>query len=357
MPSISISLQDAVDESAVIELQFGNYIRGNDGAQGAQGAQGPVGDVTPAAEAARDAALAAQAAADSAASSASSSADSAGTSASSASSSASSALTAAASALSSKADASTSAASAATSETNAAGSASAAATSATNAGNSATAAAGSASASSTSATNAANSASAAATSATNAATSASNAAASETNAAAILANSIVRPGTIVFHAKNTTPAGFLKANGAAVSRTTYADLFAEIGTTFGAGNGSTTFNLPDLRGEFLRGWDDGRGVDASRVFGSAQGNQMTGHQHTTPFAFDAGSFYSLGAGTPVNSPLFSTAGVSAYYKNMINNGASAGPISVQAALTSGASVTDSAETRPRNVALLACIKY
>ncbi|NSX15972.1 tail fiber protein [Cupriavidus taiwanensis] len=167
----------------------------------------------------------------------------------------------------------------------------------------------------------------------------------------------VLPGAILFHAKNTAPPGYLKANGGAVSRSTYQDLFNEIGVTFGAGNGSTTFNLPDLRGEFLRGWDDARGVDVSRAFGSAQGGQMTGHQHPTPFAFDAGSFYSLGAGTPVNSPLFSTASVSAYYKTMINNGASAGPISVQAALTSGASVTDSAETRPRNVALLACIKY
>lgn len=168
---------------------------------------------------------------------------------------------------------------------------------------------------------------------------------------------LILPGDIVFHAKSTAPSGFLKANGAAVSRTTYADLFAEIGTAFGAGDGSTTFTLPDLRGEFLRGWDDGRGVDASRAFGSAQGGQMTGHTHTTPFAFDAGSFYSLGVVSPVNSPLFSTSGVSAYYKTMINNGASAGPISVQAALTSGVTLTDGAETRPRNVALLACIKY
>lgn len=77
-------------------------------------------------------------------------------------------------------------------------------------------------------------------------------------------------GQVCFFGMTTAPDGFLKANGAAVSRTTYADLFAAIGTTYGAGDGSTTFNLPDLRGEFLRGFDDGRGVDSGRTFGSAQ---------------------------------------------------------------------------------------
>lgn len=66
------------------------------------------------------------------------------------------------------------------------------------------------------------------------------------------------------------PAGWLKADGTAVSRTTYADLFAAIGTTYGVGDGSTTFNLPELRGEFLRGLDDGRGIDAGRTLGTFQ---------------------------------------------------------------------------------------
>ncbi|MCK9131735.1 phage tail protein [Haemophilus influenzae] len=64
-------------------------------------------------------------------------------------------------------------------------------------------------------------------------------------------------GEVAFFARTTPPSGWLKANGAAVSRTTYAALFAAIGTTFGAGDGSSTFNLPDLRGEFVRGLDDG----------------------------------------------------------------------------------------------------
>ncbi|AGH57633.1 tail fiber protein [Cyanophage KBS-S-2A] len=87
-------------------------------------------------------------------------------------------------------------------------------------------------------------------------------------------------GTIIYSARSTAPTGYLKANGAAVSRTTYATLFAAIGTTYGAGNGSTTFNVPDLRGEFIRGVDDGRGVDSGRTLGSTQGSANKSHNHT-----------------------------------------------------------------------------
>ena len=81
-------------------------------------------------------------------------------------------------------------------------------------------------------------------------------------------------------ATTTAPSGYLKCNGAAVSRTTYADLFAIIGTTHGAGDGSSTFNVPDLRGEFVRGWDDSRGVDSGRSFGSSQSDANKQHKHT-----------------------------------------------------------------------------
>lgn len=60
-------------------------------------------------------------------------------------------------------------------------------------------------------------------------------------------------GCVVWCAGNITPAGTLYCDGSAVSRTTYAELFSAIGTTYGAGDGSTTFNLPDLRGQFVRG--------------------------------------------------------------------------------------------------------
>lgn len=73
--------------------------------------------------------------------------------------------------------------------------------------------------------------------------------------------------------------GWLFCDGTAVSRTRYARLFARIGTTYGAGDGSTTFNLPDLRAEFIRGWDAGRAVDTGRNFASTQADAFKSHFH------------------------------------------------------------------------------
>lgn len=86
-------------------------------------------------------------------------------------------------------------------------------------------------------------------------------------------------GIVVSWAKNAAPSGWLECSGAAVSRTTYAALFSVIGTTWGEGNGTTTFNLPNLRGEFVRGWDNGRGVDSGRAFASAQADAFKSHTH------------------------------------------------------------------------------
>ena len=72
----------------------------------------------------------------------------------------------------------------------------------------------------------------------------------------------------------------MECNGAAVSRTTYSALFAVIGEAYGAGNGSSTFNLPDLRGEFIRGFDNGKGTDSGRSIATSQGSQMFQHNHS-----------------------------------------------------------------------------
>lgn len=61
------------------------------------------------------------------------------------------------------------------------------------------------------------------------------------------------PGSFIHSARSTAPTGYLLCDGSAVSRTTYAKLFAAIGTTYGAGNGTTTFNLPNTSGLFFRG--------------------------------------------------------------------------------------------------------
>lgn len=72
-------------------------------------------------------------------------------------------------------------------------------------------------------------------------------------------------GTIVSWAKDSTPTGWLQCDGSAVSRSTYADLFTSIGTTYGSGDGSSTFNLPDLRGRTVCGKDNMGGSAANRI--------------------------------------------------------------------------------------------
>jgi hypothetical protein len=81
-------------------------------------------------------------------------------------------------------------------------------------------------------------------------------------------------------ATTAPPTGYLVCDGTPKSRAAYPDLFAAIGTTWGVGDGSTTFNIPDFRGVFRRGWDNGRGLDPSRVFGSTQTSQNIQHGHT-----------------------------------------------------------------------------
>jgi len=94
-----------------------------------------------------------------------------------------------------------------------------------------------------------------------------------------ITNSVPSGGVLAF-ARSSPPTGWLVANGAAVSRSQYIELFNAIGTTFGAGNGSTTFNLPNIQGAVVRGWNgSGTGVDSGRGFGSIQQPQNQAHTH------------------------------------------------------------------------------
>ncbi|TCW81016.1 phage tail protein [Burkholderia sp. SRS-46] len=102
-------------------------------------------------------------------------------------------------------------------------------------------------------------------------------------------------GQVVFEIRSTVRAGFLKANGAVVSRADYPALWAYAQASgalvsdadwgnrrwgcFGMGDGSTTFRLPELRGEFLRCWDDTRGIDSNRQIGSQQDTANLSHSH------------------------------------------------------------------------------
>jgi microcystin-dependent protein len=172
------------------------------------------------------------------------------------------------------------------------------------------------------------------------------------------------PTGAVFHfAASTAPTGYLKANGDVVPNgsgsvqgitANFSALYAILGETYGAPG-----KLPDLRGEFIRGWDDARGVDAGRTFGSAQADlaKPVSHTHNVPFvgsniipAWAAGTD-AYGSLQPTETQCNSTTidpdggiqyNVSYYNWNLA---------------TSGPSTASGAETRPRNVALLACIKY
>ncbi len=150
----------------------------------------------------------------------------------------------------------------------------------------------------------------------------------------------VKAGTVAWFGASAAPAGWIKANGATISRSTYAALFLALGDTYGAGDGSTTFAVPDLRGEFIRGLDDGRGVDSARGIGTAQGQsvEQLGAQ------FDG----SWRRGAMVTVPSWNAVDTLA-----------AGGVGDTSARTDALKVdsTGTGVTRPRNVALLACIKY
>ncbi|MEW9679991.1 phage tail protein [Pseudomonas sp. TE50-2] len=105
---------------------------------------------------------------------------------------------------------------------------------------------------------------------------------------------IVPAGTLIQTFSRTAPSGTLRCNGAAVSRTTYAALFAAIGIIYGVGDGATTFNLPDTRGLFTRDVDDGRGFDPGRAQGSVQNSQNLWHAHSASAA-EAGWHYHPGS--------------------------------------------------------------
>ena len=146
------------------------------------------------------------------------------------------------------------------------------------------------------------------------------------------------PGAVAWYIANTPPAGYLECNGALLSTTTYSALFGAIGYTFG-GSG-LNFMLPDLRGQFVRGWDDGRGVDSGRAFGSLQLDQFQGHRHVP---LTATTFWGDGSGQgrPTGSGGHFTDGTTG---NPTTDG------------TNGTPRTGT-ETRPTNVALLPMIKY
>ena len=204
-------------------------------------------------------------------------------------------------------------------------------------------------------------------------------------------------GQVAFFAITSAPSGWLKCNGTEISRTTYSNLFSIIGTIYGSGNNTTTFNLPDFRGYFLRGLDDGKGIDTGRTLNNtAQIDDNKSHTHTatdsghshtatqpahnhtindpghthnlaisggnkllgllhnggSSYSFPSGGNFGSTIGTYVesNSIDSNTTGI------QINNTT---PTITVASSTANITVASSGgtETRPKNYALLICIKY
>lgn len=164
-------------------------------------------------------------------------------------------------------------------------------------------------------------------------------------------------GSVAAFAMDTPPEGWLECNGQAVSRTgTYARLFERISTTFGAGNGETTFNVPDLRGEFIRGWDkrpiESGGVDPGRALGNPQTDRFQDHGHE-----DNGHahYYPVLAGVGLSGGTVVPGGWGAYCTSWWSE---TGYANICKPTQRGERAPNvGSETRPRNIALLYCIKY
>jgi len=143
-------------------------------------------------------------------------------------------------------------------------------------------------------------------------------------------------GVVTYFAVSAAPVGYLECDGRSLNTTIYSELFNVIGYSYG-GSGNA-FNLPDLRGEFVRGWDHNRGVDVGRALGSRQADALKSHTHTAygTTSDDHGTASSKGF--------------------EINDESEAGSYRKFTGIP-GIDAYGDVETRPRNVALLPCIKY
>ena len=188
-------------------------------------------------------------------------------------------------------------------------------------------------------------------------------------------NSFLPAGAIQAFAMSSVPTGWLECNGVAVSRVTYANLFSVIGVTYGAGNGVTTFNLPDLRGEFIRGLDNGRGADPGRTLGSNQTGANNPHTHTivdpshnhtqnahTHGITDPGHHHGIPMGQP-QAPVYGAYVADNQYGLALSTDTKTTGVTVNSttgtnnATSTGISINqEGTESRPRNVAMVYCIK-
>lgn len=162
-------------------------------------------------------------------------------------------------------------------------------------------------------------------------------------------------GAIMAFAGSTAPSGWLKCEGQAISRTTYATLYAAIGTTWGTGDGSTTFNVPDLRGMFLRGTGTNATGSSSGAAGPSVGayaaDTYLNHTHTdsghTHNATGSGAYFAqIGAGSSTWQNIQPQASTPIYQQATTASGTA----NIQTSTTGGT------ETKPKNYGVLYIIK-
>jgi microcystin-dependent protein len=164
-------------------------------------------------------------------------------------------------------------------------------------------------------------------------------------------------GAIYGSARSSTPSGYLLCDGSAVSRTTYANLFSAIGTSFGVGNNSTTFNIPDGRGGTLRGSGTSSGYtqNVTVTLGTKDNDSTQGHRHSIS---DPGHSHAIHGLNDVQNDGYPTL-----------TGSSTGWTESTAAATTGISILDSSsdgtngnprmanETKMKNIGINFFIKF
>lgn len=174
-------------------------------------------------------------------------------------------------------------------------------------------------------------------------------------------------GAVALIAGDDAPSGWLKLNGAALSRASYPDLWSHASNVsgmltsdaswlagdygkFSSGDGATTFRIPDARGEFLRVWDDGRGADTGRGLGTWQ----KGSVHSIDYGPSQASIGDRSASaSPLDDLGYDAVNISNYPQGYLTSSAAA----VVAALGASPSEIASGSARPRNLAFMAIIKY
>jgi len=165
------------------------------------------------------------------------------------------------------------------------------------------------------------------------------------------------PGTISIFAGETSPSGWLPCEGQAISSVVYPALFAAIGTNWGAGGATNDFNLPDLRGVFLRGWNHGQGADPDAS--SRDGGDRVGSYQTDAFAShthivsDPGHTHNIYA-------VYTLTGIDGSFSEPEIVGSAAAGTYFSSSAQCNIAISpagSSSESRPKNVCVMYVIKY